>query len=72
MRLYVRKVAYEVDGSLFPNSAALEAYLLDRRPARIYVIPAKDATYAQVRDALLAIQRVGGVEVSLTGEETPK
>jgi biopolymer transport protein ExbD len=72
MRLYVREASYEINGDLFPNSAALEAFLRDRKPARIYVVPARDATYEQVRDALVAIQRVGGVDVSLTGDETPK
>jgi hypothetical protein len=54
MRLYVREASYEINGDLFPNSAALEAFLRDRKPARIYVVPARDATYEQVRDALVA------------------
>ena len=72
MRLYVRQAGFEIDGNTFLDSAGLEAFLRDRRPAKIYVVPAREATYEQVRDALVAIQRVGGVDVSLVGGEAPK
>lgn len=71
MRLYVRQATYEVGGHLFLNSADLEAFLRDRKPAKIYVVPARDATYEQVRDALVVIQHVGGLDVGLVADEAP-
>jgi len=71
MRLYVRQVIYEVDGQPFLNSADLEAFLRDRKPEKIYLIPARDATYEQVRGALSAIQGIGGVDVILVPDVAP-
>jgi len=71
MRLYVRQATYEVDGHSFLNSADLEAFLRDRKPAKIYVVLEREATYEQVRGALVAIQHVGGVDVDLVGDEAP-
>ncbi len=71
MRLYVRQATYEVDGHSFLNSADLEAFLRDRKPAKIYVVLEGEATYEQVRGAPVAIQHVGGVDVDLVGDEAP-
>jgi biopolymer transport protein ExbD len=67
--LLIHKATYELEGKLYSNSADLEAALRLLKPTKVRVMPDKDSTYERVQIALAAIQRVGGIDIGLSGNE---
>ena len=58
-----------VHGLSFRSAQELEALLRVVKPAHLRIVPTADAEYAHVHGALEAVQRAGGANMGLIGNE---
>ena len=72
LEIRVGNESIEADGRSFSNSADLEAFLRERKPARIHIVPStKSVSYKRVAEVMKAIQDTGGADIGLVGNEHP-
>jgi len=71
--VYVRQDGtIEADGQVFREAEGFRKFLLTRRPATAQIHPERTTPYEAVRSAMDAIQRAGGIDMGLVGNEQTK
>jgi len=72
LEIRVGNESFEAEGRSFSNSVDLEAFLRERKAARIHVVPSsKTVSYKRVEEVMKAIQDTGGADIGLVGNVHP-